>query len=633
MKKLLLGVVAVSTISMSSFAQARMTLHEEVTGENCGPCAATNPDFWTLCNSGTNPSKLIHIAYMSPIPSSGWFYLRSKVVNDARRSYYAINSAPSGKYDGTATGSGHPGSFTQAHIDAEAAIASPFNITVTNTWDATYDSVITNVTITCVTAFTTSSTFNLRAALVQTVDFNAPPGSNGETHFENVVQDMYPSAAGTALPTAWTVGMSQSFTIRGKVPSFVEKGKSPFMVVWMQDELDKNIKQAGKATPLPPVPNDASVSAITSPGLVCLPNGSTTVSHSVTLKNTGSATLTSATVYYNLDGGTMMSTPWTGSLATGATAVVTMPMTPVTVAGPMYHYFYDSVANPNGVADQSINNNAGAKNFFFESTNALAMPYTTSYESADAGKFYFSDANNDGETWSTYTSTSGLGHTGTNAAGFEAYSFLAGESEFITLPMVSTSTNSAIDFWVAYCQYDATTDDRLELVYSTDCGANWTSLWDKAGSTLSTSAISTSSFVPSSSQYQQKTVDISAVPAGAMLGFRATSDYGNNIWVDDINIHATSSVNQLATISLDAAIYPNPAKGDATLSFNLTNATNVEVKVVDGLGRTVAVVTNENLKSGMHSFQISTASLAAGVYNVMINTAEGTATERLSVIK
>lgn len=634
MKKIVLAAVALSTISLSAIAQTRMTLHEEFTGENCPPCASTNPGFWALCNSGTNPSKLIHIAYMSPIPTSGWYYLRNKVANDARLSYYSISSAPSGKYDGTATGSGHPASFTQANIDAEAAVASPFNMTVANAWNSTYDGVVTTVTITCVTPFTTTSTFNLRAALIQTDIFSAPPGTNGESHFENVVQAMYPSAAGTAMPTTWAAGETHTYTITGTVPSYVEKDEAPYMVVWLQDELDKNIKQAAQAVPLPPVPNDAAVTAIASTsGMTCVVNGPHTIAHSITIKNSGATTLTSATIYYKVGSGAMASVPWTGSLATGASATVVMPTVSVTVAGPSYYFIYDSVANPNGVADQSILNNVRESAYFVQNGSMMGAPFSTTYDNADIIKFFYSDNNDNGNTWLVYTGSATFGKTGTNAAGFNCYDYAAGESEYMSCPRTITSSISELTFWVAYAQYDASSNDKLEVVYSTDCGANWTSLWSASGSALKTVAPQTGPYTASTAQYVQKTVALGTMPVGATVAFRATSDYGNNMYIDDVNMTGPASVNKLAGADLNASIFPNPAKDNATLSFNLLAQTEVKVTVVDGLGRVVAVVTDGALNSGNHQLTINTANLASGVYNVMISTDAGTATQRLSVTK
>jgi hypothetical protein len=310
-----------------------------------------------------------------------------------------------------------------------------------------------------------------------------------------------------------------------------------------------------------------------------------------------------------------------------------MPTVAVTVAGPSYQIIYDSVANPNGSSDMSVMNNVRGKALFLQSTTASAMPYNTSYETADVGKFYQSDNNNNGDRWGVYTGSATFGKTGTNAAGFECYAYAAGESEVITLPNVTFNSTSALSFWEAYCQYDATTDDKLEVVYSTTCGSTWTSIWEAAGATLSTSAISTSAFAPTSAKYVKKTVPLTTVPAGAMLGFRGTSDYGNNMWVDDVNISPIVSVNDVAGADLALTVYPNPATDASTVSFNLRNNAEVNVTVVDGVGRVVAQVAQGNLTAGNHKFSINSANLAAGVYNVMITTDAGTATQRLSVVR
>jgi hypothetical protein len=650
MRKLLFAALAVSSLSSTVMAQ-RMQLHEEITGENCGPCAATNPDFWALLNSTSpvdNPSKIIHIAYMSPIPSSGWFYLRSKTVNDARRSYYGISSAPNGKHDGLTPSVGlHPANFTQAQIDARALVASPISISVTNNWDATYDSVDISVTITNTSGSAIAgSQIYLRTALVQTHNFATPPGTNGETHFENIVQDMYPNALGTLLPSSMPAGWSQTYTMRGKVPGFVEKGASPFVVAWVQTDAAitasslaaKEILNAAKAgSTLPNVPLDAATSAVSVGTFTCAPNGTVSIPHTMTLKNTGLTTLTSATLYTRLGTtGAWTSTPWTGSLATGATT--TIPMTASgTVSGAGYYVVYDSVANPNGSTDMSVGNNTWGQQFFIESTTGVALPYTTSFETtAEQNKYYYSDDNADNWKWGIFQngSTSPIGHTGLYTAAYRNYYHPTGEVEIMTLPVVANTATSQIKFWLAHAQQTSTNTDKLELVYSTNCGSSWTSVWSLTGSALATVApLSGSLYIPTPSSYQEKTVSLSSVPVGAMLAFRATDGGGNMTAIDDINILNTSSVNEIATSNLNLTVFPNPAVDNATVTMNLMNATDAAINVVDGLGRTVAVVSSGKLSAGNHSFNIDTRNLASGVYNVVMTADGGTFTQRLTVAK
>ena len=86
MKKTLLTLAIAQAVAFGAFAQ-RMTLHEEFTGENCGPCASTNPGFWALCDTAPNVPKLIHISYMAPIPSPGWYYARTSVLEGVSWGY------------------------------------------------------------------------------------------------------------------------------------------------------------------------------------------------------------------------------------------------------------------------------------------------------------------------------------------------------------------------------------------------------------------------------------------------------------------------------------------------------------------------------------------------------------------
>jgi hypothetical protein len=645
MKNFLLSAAALATLTFSASAQ-RMTLHEEFTGENCGPCASTNPGFWTLCNGAGNPSKLIHIAYMVPIPSAGFYCNRTSSIHTVRTGYYSVPFAPYGRYDGkvpnaSASSPGHPGFFTQADIDAEAAIPDSFTITATSAWNATYTQVITTVNVTNASAFTWSATgsagVRLRAALVQTNDFATSPGSNGETHFENVVQAMYPDATGTTMPTTWTPGMTQSFVVTGTVPSWVDKTLSPYMVVWMQNDNNKIVQQAAKGNVLPTIAVDAGTTASAGPsGLICA-TGSYSAAHTVTLKNTGSTTLTSADILYSVDGGAFSTYAWTGSLAAGATAVVTMPAIPVTVAQNKYHTIKDSVAMPNGSADVNLANNVSGTYFFVENSAPASMPFFTSFEGTDTS-YYATDVASDGETWGIYKGTSTtIGHSGIYTAGFQLGFIPTATSNTLVLPVIAVPTpaSSAISFWVAYSQIATTNTDMLEVVYSTDCGGTWTSLWNVAPPTVTLPLSTTTLQLPSSpSQYKKYSVSLASVPAGnVMLGFRATDAGGNSLWVDDINVKLTTAVEQITEANINSNIYPNPAVDEAMLSFSLGSQSNVTITIVDGLGRTVSTVADKSMNAGMQSVSINTAGLATGVYNVMIHTDGGTFTQRMSVVK
>lgn len=627
--------LALAYLSTAASAQ-RITLHEEFTGENCSPCAETNPDFWALCNSGSNPDKLIHIAYMVPIPTTGFYCERTSAIHTARTAYYSVPFAPYGRYDGAepnpgchgGADPGHPDCFTQADIDAEAARPDSFNITATSTWNSTFDQVITTVNITCVTAWSASGTtpnVKLRAALVQTNNFATPPGSNGETHFENVVQAMYPDVNGTTLGGTWTAGEMHSYTITGSVPWWVDKSKSPYMVVWMQDDNNKLITQAAKTVPLT-LTRDAALAS--SPAGFCVPGASGSISPIVSLTNTGTNILSSATIYYNIDGGSIVSQAWTGMLAAGATTTVTL--TPSTVSTGS-HVVYDSVASPDGSADVNVINNASSAIVTVQSSVANSLPLASDFESPLPANWLFFDADGDGENWSAASATNHA--SGTKAAKFRGYQFYSGEVDYIILPTPALGTGSSLSFWVAHAPYNSVTQDQLEVVYSTDCGTTWTSLYNKSGSTLATTASSFDDFSPTAAQWRQEHVSLTSVPAGSIIAFRATSDHGNNIYVDDVNLHASLAVTEIGQAPLNLAVYPNPAKESATIAFQLSSDGDVQVQVVDVVGHVVSAIANGPARAGMQQFVINTFGIAAGVYNVVVRTNEGSMAQRLLVIK
>jgi Cleaved Adhesin Domain. len=80
-------------------------------------------------------------------------------------------------------------------------------------------------------------------------------------------------------------------------------------------------------------------------------------------------------------------------------------------------------------------------------------------------------------------------------------------------------------------------------------------------------------------------------------------------------------------------IYPNPTMGNATISFNLTEGSKVNIVVVDAMGRVVKAMPEQQMIAGEHKLNLTTVELANGIYNVKIQTEKGIMIERLSVIK
>jgi len=110
--------------------------------------------------------------------------------------------------------------------------------------------------------------------------------------------------------------------------------------------------------------NDAAIVEITSPIPSLCTNSFTP---EVVLRNFGSNTLTSVTITYNWNG-TPQVYNWTGSLATGQTQSVTLP---VQTAPDGSYTFTASTSQPNSVADENPSNDGSSVNFIVSGNGQL----------------------------------------------------------------------------------------------------------------------------------------------------------------------------------------------------------------------------------------------------------------------
>jgi hypothetical protein len=107
----------------------------------------------------------------------------------------------------------------------------------------------------------------------------------------------------------------------------------------------------------PTLADDAGISGVASPtGAYCVDN----FDPEVTLRNYGTNNLTNATINYDIDGAPNNTYSWTGNLAPGATAIITLPNM-ITTAGA--HTFNAYTTLPNGNPDSNPGNDITTSNF------------------------------------------------------------------------------------------------------------------------------------------------------------------------------------------------------------------------------------------------------------------------------
>ena len=113
--------------------------------------------------------------------------------------------------------------------------------------------------------------------------------------------------------------------------------------------------------------------------------------------------------------------------------------------------------------------------------------------------------------------------------------------------------------------------------------------------------------------------------------FKFTSDAGNNIYIDDINIMGNVGIDELAS-NINYTIYPNPAEDNTMVSFTLVENNSVKIKVYDIVGKEINSVFEGNLGNGEHQFPVAEKThLAAGVYFVRLTVGGASFTKKLIV--
>jgi len=345
----------------------------------------------------------------------------------------------------------------------------------------------------------------------------------------------------------------------------------------------------------------------------------TSVTPVITIRNGGSEILTSVDIVYAIDGGATSTLPWTGSLETGETENITLPVLPATEGD---HTIEITLENPNGNPDGDVTDNTIETNFTVSLTG-LALPMVQGFEDDDFPYAGYQLNNPDGYyTWEQTDDAAAIGTYSVFMNHFENNA--NGEIDEFTLPAYDfTSYETALlTFDVAYALYTASGiySDTLEVLVSDDCGDTWTSLYKKYNPDLQTAPVHTSSFEPEDDEWRTESINLDAYTGfeQVYVKFRTISDYENNLYVDNINIsdEEPQSVNDTDLFS-GLSIYPTPAENWINIEFTTTLNGEVDLQLFDITGKYVHAE-NVMMHAGMNTNTLSIADLAPGMYGIQI---------------
>ncbi len=332
---------------------------------------------------------------------------------------------------------------------------------------------------------------------------------------------------------------------------------------------------------------DASVFQVLSPkGSSCNP----VFTPKIILKNRGTTTLTSATITYQINSATRTYN-WTGSLATYATALITLPVENVNSGS---HTFTAVSSLPNGQTDNDPSNDSQTINFTVTPVvPGLNLPYTESFECTTCGSLPYPGftLNNPDNSYTWQQSSRAIhGNRSVFVNNYDYY-FIGQADELIFNSLNLTSAPSPeLTFQVAYTPtgFGGPYGDTLEVLASVDCGFSYTSIYKKTKQALATAPPIFSAFTPTQSQWRMETVPLNnfAGNTNVILKFRHTTGYENNLYLDDIRVSGVLGIKEVSDHAA-LTVFPNPTTGLLTIQAEKYNGKEVTASVKNALGQEI----------------------------------------------
>lgn len=192
-----------------------------------------------------------------------------------------------------------------------------------------------------------------------------------------------------------------------------------------------------------------------------------------------------------------------------------------------------------------------------------------------------------------------------------------GEKDLLLTPAVDLSqlVNPFLKFDVAYARI-ANRPDSLQVFYTSDCGITRSYIYKKTGIVLASGGASTVNFIPNPGQWRTDSIQLPAVAGNVQIGFENINGFGNNIYIDNINIYNQTVGMADLNNSVQVSVLPNPAadlvkftvKGQTSLQSLFVELYNIDGKLVLGLKKLnegEVVVSMDVLSPGLYIYHIT----------------------------
>lgn len=638
MKKNLLLIVAVLSCSIGYSQSQRMVFMEEFTQASCPPCEATTPAINAMIEA--NESKIVQIRYQTSWPGVDPMNADNPTEVQTRVDYYSVGGVPSVHVDGIAQAG--VGVLSQAAIDASYANSAPVLVVVEHTVASDLSSMDVTVRITNEgTEAYSVATNRLRVALVERViSWPTRPGSTSIVDFDAVLKSFFTGAAGMELPEI-AAGDSWEMTWETlPLPSNVYNVGELAVVAFVQDDATKLTVNSAYSEPNEPLDYvDLSVvyAELSDDGGIC-----SDFNASVEVENRGGAEAVDFTVDMIVNG-SLAATETVATLAGVSSTQVDFG--PQEVVGTSIITFQ---VNTDAQELGTLNNSsrAGAVSRVSAPMNSLFTDYENDIIGAFPSNVSVNVPAGIANLNGIVVDADGIGATTGPVGGFgqSDQSMIINffqwnpatndvNGEYVILDQFEVPSDGSLSFDYAFTTWGGS-NDRVQIQVSTDCGETYTDVFNKAGSELATAPEINQDqgfFIPVADDWRAENVDLSAFSGEVVLvRLYVTSAWGDMFWIDNIQMNSPLDINDLNE-NESLLIYPNPASHNLNVELSIEETSNVTVRMVDMLGRTVLTQQIGTNLRGVINHTLNVSDLNTGSYVLFFQINEREVVQRVNI--
>tara|TARA_B100001758_G_scaffold132382_1_gene113896 strand:+ start:3636 stop:7028 length:3393 start_codon:yes stop_codon:yes gene_type:complete len=149
------------------------------------------------------------------------------------------------------------------------------------------------------------------------------------------------------------------------------------------------------------------------------------------------------------------------------------------------------------------------------------------------------------------------------------------------------SAENYLTYDYSYSGFSNAYDDGFRIDISNDCGYSWDSIYGASGANLATTSYQSSVWYPTCDSWKTDSINLTSLGYNndtIMIRFVAINDYGNQFYLDNVNIKGQNILSNNNSKENDLTLYPNPNNG----SFHvISKHRNLDYEIYNLVGKRI----------------------------------------------